>query len=434
MKISKSIKMAWHYIKLHPVLSAIQIAATAVTICMVMLQIAAYEMQNMPIRPETNRKNFLIWSFISQEVVDSTDQKLFSGHISEDLYAHCFTNLKHAETSALYSFTHAARVSSPHQAQLSRCINVRLCNGGYWQALDFDFIDGRPFTEAECQTNPDVVVISRSAARKILGTSDAVGREIDINRNRYTIVGVVEDPMAVTRIASGDAWIPYTQRDEAPGVKYGGKSIGGFNALAIVPHDGDADSLANEMRTAVDNYGHNILGCELRNYNQPYDTNKSSLVMGVAEPDTNAAIKHYLFYLIMMLIVPTINISSVTHSRLSQRMTEMAVYRTFGATRWFVAWQVFLENLVTTVIAGVIGFVGYVIFILTMGDLVFGFNTTFEAYNTTPELLVDWQTALDPRLLAYALFFCIVINILCCIGPIWKYTRKTIAESFNRQQ
>lgn len=60
-------------------------------------------------------------------------------------------------------------------------------------------------------------------------------------------------------------------------------------------------------------------------------------------------------YILILLLVPAINLSSMTHSRLRQRVAEIGVRRSFGATRGGVMGQIVAENLVLTLMAGVVG-------------------------------------------------------------------------------
>jgi putative ABC transport system permease protein len=51
------------------------------------------------------------------------------------------------------------------------------------------------------------------------------------------------------------------------------------------------------------------------------------------EPDVDQARRQRLIIFIILLIVPAINLSSMTQSRLRQRVAEIGVRRAFGSTR-----------------------------------------------------------------------------------------------------
>lgn len=69
---------------------------------------------------------------------------------------------------------------------------------------------------------------------------------------------------------------------------------------------------------------------------------------------------------IILLLVPAINLSSMTQSRLRQRVAEIGVRRAFGSTRIEMVGQIIMENLVVTLLAGAVGlFISIVMAYLT---------------------------------------------------------------------
>lgn len=59
--------------------------------------------------------------------------------------------------------------------------------------------------------------------------------------------------------------------------------------------------------------------------------------------------------IVILLLVPAINLSSMTLSRMRKRMSEIGVRKAFGATANVLLRQVFYENLLLTLIAGAVG-------------------------------------------------------------------------------
>ena len=90
--------------------------------------------------------------------------------------------------------------------------------------------------------------------------------------------------------------------------------------------------------------------------NRPYDQEKNAAGMAAnIEPDVDQARRQRLIIFIILLIVPAINLSSMTQSRLRQRVAEIGVRRAFGSTRLELMGQIIAENLVVTLLAGVMG-------------------------------------------------------------------------------
>ena len=72
-------------------------------------------------------------------------------------------------------------------------------------------------------------------------------------------------------------------------------------------------------------------------------------------PDTKAIILRYMLVIAILLLVPAINLSSMTLSRMRRRMAEIGVRKAFGATGGELIRQIFFENLLLTLFAGVLG-------------------------------------------------------------------------------
>ena len=67
-----------------------------------------------------------------------------------------------------------------------------------------------------------------------------------------------------------------------------------------------------------------------------------SFVTGGRELQAKEAYLHYLLVIVILLLVPAINLSSMTLSRMRKRMSEIGVRKAFGATANVLLRQVFL--------------------------------------------------------------------------------------------
>ena len=113
----------------------------------------------------------------------------------------------------------------------------------------------------------------------------------------------------------------------------------------------EAERRKSEYNTLI---GEN--GWKLIYRNRPYDQEKNAIAFGAnIEPDVNAARRQRIVIFVILLIVPAINLSSMTQSRLRQRVSEIGVRRAFGSTRMELIGQIVAENLVMTLLSGVVG-------------------------------------------------------------------------------
>ena len=67
--------------------------------------------------------------------------------------------------------------------------------------------------------------------------------------------------------------------------------------------------------------------------------------------DMKHIVRRFILIIVILLLVPAINLSSMTLSRMRKRMTEIGVRKAFGATANELLRQVFWENLILTLLA-----------------------------------------------------------------------------------
>jgi len=98
----------------------------------------------------------------------------------------------------------------------------QLCSEGYFSVLNIQFLDGRPFTEAEVNDGRRVAVINQTFRRRYFGNENPIGRSIHLKELKefpdplgepwFEITGVVADARnrGVEEPLWPEAWIPYT--------------------------------------------------------------------------------------------------------------------------------------------------------------------------------------------------------------------------------
>ena len=153
--------------------------------------------------------------------------------------------------------------------------------------------------------------------------------------------------------------------------------------------------------------------------NRPYDQEKNAAGMAAnIEPDVDQARRQRLIIFIILLIVPAINLSSMTQSRLR---------RAFGSTRLELMGQIIAENLVVTLLAGVMGLLLSVAFAYLGNTLLFA----QEFSQTLSPPAVDASILLHGSTFGWALLFCFVLNLLSSGIPAWRASRIGIVNALG---
>ena len=185
--------------------------------------------------------------------------------------------------------------------------------------------------------------------------------------------------------------------------------MGDMSCTILARDRSDFPAIREEAARRLDEFNKVIgeNGYRIINRNRPYDQEKNALAGGAnVEPDVTAARRTRFIIFLILLIVPAINLSSMTQSRLRRRVAEIGVRRAFGCTRMELLGQILGENFIVTLLAGVLGLIISLLFAFLLGDTLF---------------VQDWTTSLNPPVVdasilihastfGWALLFCFVLT------------------------
>ncbi|WP_373802780.1 ABC transporter permease, partial [Bacteroides heparinolyticus] len=147
-------------------------------------------------------------------------------------------------------------------------------------------------------------------------------------------------------------------------------------------------------------------------------------------PDRKRIIGRYALVILILLLVPAINLSSMTLSRMRKRMAEIGVRKAFGATGFELVRQVFLENLLLTLAAGLLGLaLSYAATFLLNGFL---FGNSMNAYLNGDTALTAGML-LSPWAFLAAFGFCLLMNLLSAGIPAWRASKMNITDAINQR-
>ena len=424
--IKQYFTQAWAQLRQQPMISTVTITGTALAIFLIMLVVMVQQVQVVPFAPESNRDRFLHvkWmSIANKEWGDGTS----NGPMSVRTAQECFQSLKTPEAVSIYACqTESTPVGLPGQP--STGVDMLQTDDAFWRIFDFSFTAGKPYGKATFDSGIPVAVITESVSRHLFGTTESVGREFLLNHAPYRVCGVVKDVSTLATTAYGQVWIPFTSTNFKNDTW--SDHMGMASCIILARHRSDFPAIREEAERRQREYNTLIgeQGYELIYRNRPYDQEKNALVTGAnVEPDVNAARRQRLIIFLILLIVPAINLSSMTQSRLRQRVSEVGLRRAFGSTRMEIMGQIVAENLVLTFFAGVLGLLLSVVFAYLGESMLFaeGFSKTVNAP------LIDSSILLHVSTFGWALFFCFVLNLLSSGIPAWKASRVGIVNALG---
>ena len=144
-------------------------------------------------------------------------------------------------------------------------------------------------------------------------------------------------------------------------------------------------------------------------------------------------IKEKLIVFLVLLIVPALNLSGMISSRMDMRSAELGIRKSFGATRGVLLRQVLWENLLLTLVGGVLGLVLTWIFINATSDWLFSIFDTFPE-EIPGGISVTTDMFFAPVVFIFSFLVCVVLNLLSGLIPAWRSLKHPIVSSLKEKQ
>jgi putative ABC transport system permease protein len=286
--------------------------------------------------------------------------------------------------------------------------HLRRTDGVYWQILDFHFVEGGPLTEADNANANFVAVITDDMRAKLYGHGPALGKTFEADGQRFRVVGVVEAVPITRMVGFSEIWVPLrTMKTRA----YEQRWIDDFGAIVLARSAGDFARLRKEFSARVARF-------------QFEDKNFDRLEVGLDTPFESAARAMFgatfrsnralilrsmlIGAALLFMLLPTMNLVSINLSRIMERASEIGVRKAFGASARTLVGQFVVENVVLTIIGGLIGFALSVV--------------CLEAL-TRAELIPYAQFDVNPRIFLYGLALAVLFGLISGVYPAWRMSR-----------
>jgi putative ABC transport system permease protein len=290
-------------------------------------------------------------------------------------------------------------------------LTSRLVTANYFDVLGVRPLYGRAFTaEEEHFGRHLVVVLSYGLWQRRLGADQAiVGREITINNEPYTVVGVM--PPDFRPPLSAELWGPMPL--DHPGMKareaHFLRPIGKLKAgvtLAEAQSEMDAIARRLEEQYPTSNTGWSLLLVPLR-----------ERMIGNRRPALLVLFGAVAF----VLLIACANVANLMLVRAVSRRKEMALRAALGASRWRIARQMLTESLLIALAGGMLGF------LLSASGI--DLLVAFSAGNLPPTARIS----MDAAVLAFTVGISALTGILFGLAPALQMLKVNLNESLKAE-
>ena len=421
----QTIRQAFTILKQNPLLSTISILGTAFAITMIMAIVITWQTKYADLEPEVNRSRCLYFSAMHVQGKENKDWNNF-GKPSAAFMKECIQPLPEVEACTAFSTADVALVSLTDGNNRLK-VDAMSTDPDFWKIFKLQFLDGKSFTEAERGGDMQSVVISASVARKLFGTTEAAGRQMLLNREVVRIIGVVKDISVTAKDAYAQVWSMYhsNELNVTGWWSYNGNRT--IAVLARTPDDFPAIKQGVEKRVKYVNAGLEQRQIDIMEQPDNIVAHVNHVWSNIG-PNLPMLYLQYGIALFIILLVPSLNLCGLSNSRMQQRVSELGVRKAFGATDGTLVRQILNENLVLTLIGGVVGLIFSYLAVYAMRTWLF---TNSDNIGTAGDFSLSMGALFSPAVFVLAFVFCLLINLLSAGLPAWLATRRTIVDSLN---
>lgn len=430
-------KQAWALLRQNPLFSTLYIVGTGLAIGMTMIVAMIYYVKLAPVYPEENRGRTLYLESAKFTDGEQTWQSALSYSALQDWALH-FENAE--VTSAEFSSWGLSESAYIQPADRSGDFHpqIKLVNPAFFRIYAFRFLEGSPFTEADLQSGIRTAVISDDLARRLFGTVEGVvGQSFSLNYVHYRVCGVVRGGSYLTPKSYAQVYLPYTLAPDYRRVRDPFPYVGGFRLTFLVKDDAQARALQAEVKDVTRRLNLEHEGqWKMDLWKQPR-THALSAFQDYPSQDFSfwAKVRYFGLLLLVLLLVPALNLMGMISSRMESRLAEMGVRKSFGAGRGRLLGQVMWENLLLTLLGGLLGLIIAWLFIYVGREWVFTLLDDFpEAIPQGANAYVSGEMLFAPAVFGCALLLCVVLNMLSALVPAWLSLRKPIVNSLYERR
>ena len=432
------VRQALHMMKEERLFSGIYIAGTALAVAFTMVIVMAYNFKIAPVYPEVNRANTYYWHGLRTFNKYEENTEFCFGGVGYKMVER-LKKMKSVEKVGVTNFTSGDWLCRMQQLGGERKKGFKkYVDDGFFQVYEFEFLEGRPFTHKEWVNSRKLAVITDKLAQRIFGTKKhLVGKELRVASDTLTICGVVKAGSIVSSKSYADLYTCCYSKDDL-------FDYWGFNSiqeLIIVSRDGkqlraDINEMLNRLNAELKASGENW------KFLPPEEALSPHWMLGLSNNTFNVSYQsgdwvYMLLLILMLLLVPTVNLSGIISGRMESRLAEMGVRKAFGAKKRELLFQIMAENIVLTFIGSVVGLLmawGIVSWggIWMLDALGFSYNTAY--FVDMNDFVATGEMLFAPVVFGIALFVCLFINTLAAILPAWLSLRKPIVESMMEKR
>lgn len=290
-------------------------------------------------------------------------------------------------------------------------------DANFWKVFDFTFIDGSPYEAGEVERADRVAVIDRQTSRDYFGTEHSVGKSILVEGKQYRVCGVVEETSISRTFPFGNIFVPFTTSGKDLKAK---RCNGVYVSVIKARKPGDRQAIKEEYQSLVSKFPfpnpkrYNAVTSYADSYLEIFTRNL--LDQGGENTRIGLFIALITILILLFMSFPAMNLVNINITRILERASEIGIRRSYGASIRTLLGQFLFENILITLIGGVIGF-GLAILVVYLLNR----SAIFPHYLLNINFMV----------VLYAMVLALLFGILSGIIPAYRMARMNIVNALK---
>ncbi len=397
----------------------ISLFAISFTLTVLMVATALLDHVFGPLPPEVKTDRTLGVYELRWEVEAGDSRSAQDGPISYAFLDRYVRTLPDVERVSIFTHFFSSPVTSYKDGEKIESY-LRRTDGEFWKIFEFNFVEGGPFTTQDEKDANFVAVINEATRKRFFGDQSAAGKTVEVDGQRFRVVGVVANVPIFRPVPFADIWVPISTsktRDHLDRQNL----LGGFQALVLARKPSDVPRTKEAFRVSLSrvefpNPGHtNRLYAQAETF---FEAVSQRLVGSKEESHPERLLAVIVGFMILFMLLPTINLINLNVSRILERASEIGVRKTFGASSRTLIGQFVVENVLLTLIGGLIGFI---LSFLVLQML------------THSGLIQYAEFHINHRIFLYGLLIALFFGVFSGVYPAYKMSRLHPAEALRRR-